>query len=297
MAIWTERWSTGDGQWIGASFNRYIWNGHIFWPSYEAQGYNNNYPWSIGNTGTVNSKSSFDLTDFQVGNEAVFSHAAIRFNESTYAYWTMTWYDNLGNILYEDSYYVSQSVDPGWEWEYLFGSGIGVRPEPWPEIYYNGQYSIRSRISSLDQTKRYYITNLDTDVLTRYIGKEGHMWVEGNNLWYISEIGCKQKLLSQSTTGFVDESKAGHVWIDGSESRICWVGSISTFGKVPVFESKLADVYWSEGWDTGGPVNVGSSNAGFIWVDSWQWTILQFIDYAGRKCRIGPGYVYSGDYQ
>ena len=294
MAIWLNIAGTGDGiQYTRLSdgvFQRYIWHGHSFWPSYELQDWQEvNYEWLT--PAIYGADTTFNLTGFQSGNEVVMYVNEIHWDSGYSGQWVMEFRDWTGTVLFTADHSQTFPAPPsGYTAGVYAWIGIGVRPEPWPEIYYNGNYTAVTT-GIVSNTTNFTVYNLDTATLVRYPGKEGYMWVEDDYLWYICYMGTKVKILPQPG-GETSTSTPGAVWISDSDYRIHWVDENGIHRK-----SKLGDKYWTEGWQ-GGTNFVGTSKTGYIYArDDPGWTELHYVAYDGYLVRHGPGYVYSGDFQ
>ena len=293
MAIWLNIASTGFGIQYNANDDnhlyRYRWNAHSFWPSYENQEYDEETP--AWNTIAIYEEStSFDLTDFQPGHEVVMYVNEIRWNAGYSGQWTLEFQDPEGTTLYISEYGRTFDAPPsGWTAGSYAWIAIGVRPNPWPEIYSNGIYrAITSGIVS--NTTYFTITNLDTTLLTRYPGYEGTAWIEGENLHYISRLGTEHTMLAQPGEE-TSAGVAGAIWMSNTEYRIHWTDENGVARK-----SKLGDRYDVESRH-GGRHYVGESKKGYFWARySPGWTTLHGICYDGYLTRFGPGYLHnSGD--
>lgn len=293
MSVWINKVGTGDGFyfdiWPSGVYNRYIWYGHSFWPSYENQGFDGSATYTYDTLHLYNASTSYNLTDFQVGHEVILYLLEFRYDVSFYGALYMKFVDDEGTVLfladYSGTYTTSGATNGCYSW-----IATGVRPQPFPEIWKNGTYyAITSGFVS--NTTAFTIFGLDETRLTRYPGKEGTMWVEGNYLWYISAIGCKHFILPEPG-GETSTASPGAVWISSGDYRIHWCDSTGIHRK-----SKLGDKYWTESWD-GGDHYVGTSRTGYAFARSYLgWTELQYVAHDGYLVRHGPGYVHTGDYQ
>ncbi len=294
MSIWIQQSETGKGityKYGGTTYN-YVWNGHSFWPSFQDQGFpNGNFDWGTYNT--TGTTSSFNLSGFQVGNEAVLYLLEIRWDAGYSGYVEIECFDPDGTVVYNAVYSGFPDPGPGSTAAKAIWAAIGVRPKPWPEIWSNSS-NYRWVVTGIVSSTRYFTTyNLDLNVMYRYYNREGHVWVSGEYLWYMSSIGCKHYIRHDGNWhGFPGTSKSGYVWIDDSEYKICWVDETGYTRKC-----KRGDKYWITGW-TGYSVNVGSSNKGYFWVsENPYWTKVQFVAYDGYLIRVGPGYTGAADMQ
>ena len=293
MAIWNNIATTCFGVTYQNAGNNnwytYRWNGHSFWPSYEAQGFvEGSYVWNT--VSAYGQTTSFNCSGFQSGNEVVMFLNEIRWDAGYSGYWTLSFEDAYGTELFSRDY--SGTFDappPGYEsglWAWI---GIGVRPQPWPELWRNGTYyAISTGVAPSSTT--FTVSNIASDTLVRHPGSEGYMWVEGQNLCYICAMGTKVKILAQPG-GEVSVASQGYVWISNNSYRIYWVDATGVMRK-----SKLGDRYWTEGWDEGTEY-VGTFSTGYTYVRSNPgWTELHYVAYDGYLVRHGPGYV-NGDMQ
>jgi hypothetical protein len=289
MSIWLNIASTGFGVEytdLGGTFRRYRWNAHSFWPSFNLQNYNDvSYEWDT--LALYNPTTTFDLTNFQVGHEVVLYLIEIRWDSGYSGAITIEFEDNVGTTLYTATFnYDFAEPLPGYIRGMYSWAAIGVRPQPWPELYYNGTFYAKTS-GIVTNTTAFTVNNLDTSVLTRYPGKEGTMWVEGDYLWYISKIGCKHYVLPQPG-GEQSTASPGSVWISNTDYRIHWCDQNGIHRK-----SKRGDKYWTEGWNSGTKF-IGTDKIGYTFMRSSPgWTEFHYVAYDGYLVRHGPGYVHS----
>ena len=242
----------------------------------------------------LNQTRSFNLTGFLVGHEVVMQLLVVEYDTDQDGWIYMKVKDNSGNIIYSSSYYMS--AEPGGlTYQRYMWLAIGVRPEPYDEIFYNGTY-IAEVTGLVTSYFTFTVSNLSAEAMSRHAGHQGHIWVEGNYLCFISQIGGKQMIYGYPSVTYVGTDHTGHIWVSDDEYRLYWV---DTSGYVRF--SKLADHYFFESGDSGpsggaSTANVGVGNKGKIWVDLYEWTYIKFIAWNGQKCRISNGSTFE-DYQ
>lgn len=266
---------------------KYVWNAHSFWPSFELQGFQE-ASFDEGTLDTVGTATSFNLSGFQVGNEVVLYLVELDFTSGITGYVTLSFEDKYGTEVSSADYYYS------WFGGYMYWIAMGVRPNPYPEIWYNGTFYAKVETpAGTSDTHSFSVNNLDTSVLTRYYDSDrGKMWVEGDYLWYISYLKCKHYIRHNNEFPlYVGTSDAGKIWIDDDEYRLKWIDENGYLRK-----SKRGDKYWTEGWDAGDKY-VGTGSTGRIFCrESPGWTEIHYVAHDGYLVRHGPGYVgTSGD--
>ncbi len=275
----------------------YIWNAHSFWPSYEDQSCDPDATW-CGTPVKYGSTTSFVLSDFQVGNEVVMTIFCLHVDGplSISGDVRIRYVDSEGTVTNTWYYYFSFSVPSGyWEESYAWAA-IGVRPKPWPEIWNNSYgYRVEAKGTSggwtgIDITQYYAINYLDTTNVNSS-HTPGYMWVEGERIAFVGNIGAKIFIGHDGTSSFVGTDKIGHMWIE--DDRLGYIDANGYKRK-----TKRGDKYWINGWE-GSAVYAGASAVGHIWVmgsASPYWTKIGFVGEDGYVYRMGPGYVH-GDQQ
>ena len=245
-----------------------------------------------------NEATSFDLTGFSPGFEAmvgfvVFSvenTGATTYNINTLirARWTDPSLNTINYFAYDVPWVYS--LAPG-DWTgYEFGGNVGVAS--W-EIGGNGNYHFRSSLTGVPDTATHdtpvTITNCpSTSMLPS--GKEGYIWVEGDNLCYVNYNLWKHSMIGLNV-GYVDVNKAGYFWMDTS-SVLHWIGD-SGDEFIAEWEVQQFASTWSN--SATHATNAGTSKRGYMWVDNeFGNTHLAYIGYNGYKFLTGAGdYPYS----
>ncbi len=116
-------------------------------------------------------------------------------------------------------------------------------------------------------------------------GKEGYIWVEGNNLCYICADRWKHTMVG-NIQSYVDTAKAGYIWGDANNDLL-WIGS-NGYKYTNKWKVKQFASFYSNG-----PTHeeyAGTSKKGFIWVDDeFGQTHLSYIGDDGYKYLTGAG--------
>lgn len=287
---------TGYG--MSTDIGTYRWNGHAFNPNGEGYGQTWN-PWEEDwyGIGIYSAQSSFNVGNFQYGNEVVLYLIDFESDKRDSGYINFTWYDPFDEPLLSMS--IPWSV-PAAEYWYSAWVGIGLKHDRWgyKEIWTDGDYYVEADITYDDDTKHHYtqkfftITNCE-ELAYRpgdyppYVGK---IWVEGTDLCYICWQGYKMIAKSDGSSEIAGEEYAGKIWVEGE--KIAYVDSSGVKRK-----TKRGDPFGHHDWDEL-PEAPGTDYSGCIWVNDYMSdTYLMFIDESGVKRRVGAGYVLSGDYQ
>jgi hypothetical protein len=138
MALTLNFANTGLG--LSSYIGIYRWNGHSFNPSCDSD-YQSWNPWTQAWDGVAiyGATSSFDLSGFRYGNEAIL--AAIKFTSSVVDSGTFYfyWYDPDNNLLFT---FLGSWSCPGVDFWYAAWSGIGVKAGTAQEIWKNGTYHV-----------------------------------------------------------------------------------------------------------------------------------------------------------
>jgi len=276
----------------------YRWNAHSFWPSYEDQACDPDAAW-CDTPKKAGSTSPFDLTDFQVGHEVVMTILCVRVNgpDSKSGEIRIRYIDPERTVTDTWYYYFSLSPDAGgWSEQYAWVA-IGVRPEPWPEIWNNSPfYRVEAQgydgWSDLYRIQYYTTKNLDTTNVNSDC-KVGYIWVEGEMIAFGGDIGAKIFINHDGSSSYVGTEYAGRIWIEDTD-KLSYIDRNGYKRK-----TKRGDKYWITGW-MGSAVYAGSTaKAGYFWVWGWPspyWTKVGFVGIDGWVYRMGPGYL-SGDSQ
>jgi hypothetical protein len=124
-------------------------------------------------------------------------------------------------------------------------------------------------------------------------GKEGYVWVEGNNLCYICSNRWKHTIVGADISSLPGVSKAGYLWLDNN--ALHWVGANGHDYAVPWNIKQFAST-WSGG--ASGPTYAGTAKYGYFWVDDeFGETHLALITSDGYKRLVGSGhYPYQPPY-
>lgn len=238
--------------------------------------------------------TSYDLTGFVPGYEICVGHAIFDFYNDTGSPYTV---DTDATVKWVDTdnstvlYYIYNSVQlyyanlpDGTYIEFWTGGNIGCAG--W-EVDVAGTYYFKSSASGTPN-----VTEVSTSVVMSNVpsttqlasGKEGYIWIEGNDLCYICANRWKHTMVGVAVgaTGLT----AGYIWIDTS-NILHWVGNdgkdYTNSWQVKQFESFYTN-------SSTGEVNAGTSKKGMIWVDNeFGSTHLSYIGNDGYKYLTGAG--------
>ena len=258
------------------------------------------YPYSMGGPFTFYNKgTSFDLSGFSPGWKiaAFFCtwhwHGPLTGSGKIYSKWR----DRYGNTLSwgANGTSVNLNLASGY-WQEVFSA---VDISGW-ELDGDGNFSVQSwcdAVSGDDISIPIMTTTVafnNVPDATTISGKEGHIWVENNNLCYIDASGWKQTMIGIDQ-GLVDVGKQGYLWIDDSMNYLHWIGSDGHDYRAEWRIQQFASTW------TNGPVderNPGVSYKGYIWVDNeFGKTHLSYIGANGYKFLTGSGhYPYQPPY-
>ena len=286
--------NTGLG--ISSTAGTFRWNGHSFNPSCDpaVQSWN---PWTQSWAGfsVFATTSSFDLTGFRYGNEAIASAVQFSSNVADYGTVVMNWYDPGVNLIFSTSVAFSMPAG-GW---YACWSGIGVKADGL-EIWENGTYTIHYVATGQHGSLSGFLSPVVSNypAATYAYGSVGDIWVEGEELAFINyqdyKTLCHNDGVAYDVAGLPDASLAGHIWLETN-------GKISYISETGYKRcTKMGDKYGNYPDPSELPGAPGTAYSGHIWVSSAFYTdsYLCFISNDGIKYRLGVGYVDAvGDYQ
>lgn len=291
------------GQWKGQSGNwcTYIWDGHSFFPTFSTNGidYDDWDHWVVGTPSVYSPKTQFYLDDYWPGNECALFFLSIGTYEGESGYVYLDFYDPSGRIYFSATWFFpSRPYDASW-WVWA-GVGVGKdffdgRPD---EVCVNGTHGVSFDALDLGISPRSYVWeahNLDLSkfnpVASNY-SQTGNLWVEGEYLYFIDGMMGKKIRIKHSghNLGDVGLANAGYIWVPASaERRLHYIDHNGIHRKTHVGDIYATYDYWEF---FGGDINVGSSNAGYIW-NYGGWAFLYFVDGDGYWVRLGAGYVYG----
>lgn len=291
----------GDGK--GDTWQTYRVNAHTFNPNTE--GGSNDYDESVSGSNrtdvrALNPKTDFDLTNFQPGHEVIMTINKLDGPDSNANGKTIgiDYEYPDGTVLFSSTDTVGQDLGDNEFW--FIWAYTGLRPAARgdasnEEIHSNETYSTRVYADGYsDINTNHTMSNLDTSLFTLHLGKEGYIWVEGENLAFISWMGTKHTMLHDgSNYGTPGSSKSGFVWIPNNSGAkyIEYVDANGTQRR-----TKLGDTMGWRGEDNM-PLSTSTSNKGYIWTcDGFNWHALMFINTDGDKVRIGNGYLNGNEY-
>ena len=271
--------------------NSFRWNGHSFNPSYQDQNFCGDYL-VFDSLSLLNPTTTFDCTGFQVGHEVMMFAYTARLPGGTQEFIENGIYDKDDKLLFGSSFFLDWGhLDPNINYEFYFFVAIGIKPDPEPEISYNGNYRATVSSPSLGGTSwQATVTNLDTDVLTRYSSDVSKVWVQGEHIYYIPFFQTKNCLLHDGTCTFTCCDYAGQIWVEGNDQRLHYIDEFGNKRK-----TKPGDKHWIEtcGFNQPCEKNVGCANAGHLWTSLHWFSKLNFVTCTGQMIRIGPGATYT----
>ena len=263
--------------------------GHSFNPSYTADwvAHINENLQAVSVTSAIGNP---DLTGFYPGTE-VITCLTVVYGPSSGCSMTHNWKHPDGSIYFSFTYNFGVIGAGGWGFAFSYN---GIKP-PLPafsepgEIFSNATYSVDSIVTDGGgtQTISFTTSNLDTSLLTLHTGYDGSIWVEGNNICFISHMGTKHIIANDGEDwGYV--GNPGAIWVNN-------VGGLSVLGYTDsnghLRYTTTADLV---GW--GGYDGLPSSGhtPGYIWAqNNFNYTYLMFIDYLGNQARISQGYMFG----
>lgn len=248
------------------------------------------------NTETTNYDLSGFVPGYEICNGATIfdfdnTGSGTPYNVDTDLY--CRWTDPSLNTLYWNAnpYHFTYTV-PAWDWyNYAIVGNIGCAG--W-EITSNDTYHFRASavgdptiaVSDTSVT----ITNCPSTARLG-AGKEGYIWVEGNNLCYITggvsgdpyEWKHTMVGVDQGDTGSTNNK--GYIWLNGT--LLEWVGSDGHKYSAAWAVQQFASIY-SNG--ATGSVDAGVGNYGYLWVDNlFGGTHMAYIGSDGYKWLTGAG--------
>ena len=237
--------------------------------------------------------TSYNLTGFDPGWEICNGCCIFDFDNnggSTYnidTNLTVKWVDHdnftvLSYIALNERF--TYSLPPSYWVEYCYAGNIGCAG--W-EIDSNNTYYFKGTAvgspniaitpTNVDFTNVPSTTQLGSD-------KKGYIWVEGNDLCFISATPWKHTILGIDVSSTPGVAKAGYMWIDNSND-LHWVGSDGHDYKVPWKIKQFASFYFN------GPTHsVSGKTPGYLWIDDeFGGTHLSYIGADGCKYLVGAG--------
>jgi hypothetical protein len=240
--------------------------------------------------------TSYDLTGFSPGYEICVATAVwdwennsgsdYYLNVNLYSRWCHTDYSNFNPAMWgANGLNYTKTISP-WEWaEYSYSQNIGCAS--W-EVTDSTDYRFTAYGSGTPDTS---VTSTDVTFsnvpsTSTLDGKDGYIWVEGNNLCLVNANLFKHTIVGIQVSTSPGTSKKGFMWIDTSND-LHWVGNNGYDYKVP-WKVKQFDSTWTNSSDH--EEYAGTSNAGYIWTDDeFGFTHLAYIGYDGYKYLAGAG--------
>lgn len=280
----------------------YRWNKHSFWPTSNIAAGNTwdyfaNPPSSWDEYGEIyiyTATNTFNLAGFQQGNEAVIGIWVNEVEVDTYTThtWTFSFEDPEGTVFQSNG--DSGGIDTGsyrlFTW---MGTGVKYFNCPYgPEIWCNGTYKLKYSITftpggTYSNEYSFVVSNYPTATLIADYANIGMIWIYGENLYYISYMGCRHYINHDGNTyGFAGVSNSGHIWVHNTEhGRLYWVDQSGY-----VRRSKKGDRFGFGGAVTPDvPDTPGAGNAGHIWQCGYpEWTNIVAVGADGYSYRYGP---------
>ena len=304
MAWSLYRHYTGNGIFkaYGGTGYTYIWNGHSFNPPFQDQlgisqaTYVNQVDYDISNCywAVPSSVTSFNLTGFQTGNEAICSIGVFHCdNTGDVSKSAVARYKKSdGTVLLTWTYTLPSDSVGNWAWVWFFW-GFGVRTQSAEEIDYNGTFYSEllldgSSVSNITLTT----SNLDTaNVTTSYYSNRGHLWVDSDKLYFINGNGRKMYAYNDGSS-YGSGADPGAIWISstGGDYHIYYADSAGFVRRTKNGSnySELTDASLG---------STSTANAGYIWVDSGDDHYIYAVAQDGKIIRIGAGYRGASDMQ
>jgi len=294
----TVSWSLSMGCGLQTTTPSCTWplNGRSFNPP-------DNYPTNTW-ANVWGATSTFDLTNFWVGNEVALAFIGIYVSpgDSYAGYAEWCWFRGASNYGFYDRYFNIDGGASGFcAWGFAY---TGVKPFCDAEICCNGQYCVKTCLEDIGySTACFCICCLQSCRLCKYpASAAGSIWVQDTCLGY-TPVGCsnwpgypctwRSIILNDGLThGGAGINKAGSIWVEsGGGCRLYWVDCNGCIRR-----SKQGDSLGYHCYDAM-PCNAGAGKAGYIWAQSgFQDDAIFFIDSTGQKIRIGVGYLYGDCY-
>jgi len=296
MSITTNTFGTGLG--ITGSPGTYRWNGHAFNPTSDTtDGYQT---WDCFNVSSSSrptlsgATSSFSLTNYKYGHEVALTLLAFTSSIDDNGTATITIYDPSSAVI-GGPFSMDWSAGAG-GWWYLW-YGVGIKNDGYyTEVTSNGTYTSSYEItyngggSSKTGSYNWTVTNIPTRTSSSNVGA---LWVEGDNLCFMSAQDTKIVCANDGTSYATGISPTGNIWLE-TDGKIAYVDS-SGVKRMTKKGDRYGNPYQGS---TEVPSTPGSTFSGAIWAsNSFDDTYLMFISNNGVKYRLGVGYYTTGDYQ
>ena len=276
-------------QTVSYGIETYCWDGYSFAPSFCYQNWHND-SFCVNTPSLRNPHSTYDHTDYWPGHESLFHWTYFCFCDCFCGIMCNRTYDPCGNLQFTYSYFYNASLPSGYYSQNWFWAGLGVNDSNIDEIYINGRYCtcVTTGTTGLPNFTTYAcVCCLDTSKLAQHTGDEGHIWVEGDNIWFIGDRGSYAHCVkNDGSSTFVGLAHAGSIWV-GTGDYLEYVDS-SGYKR----RTHVGDPYGICGAITCGCCDVGTANKGYIYVNS-NWVFLYFVNCSGKLIRLGNGFVYG----
>lgn len=275
--------------WFKTNFNMPV-------PNYSIGGTYNRY---LANITYLSEQTTYDLSGFIAGFEICNAVGIFDFeNDSGSSYnintnISVAWRDAALNVLV--GVFTSPFVTtlPAGYWTSVWlSANIGVAH--WEVSSARGStYYFRANASGTPN-----ISTVSTTVTMNNIpstssnGTPGYIWVEGNNLCYVTggDSGYPTDYRKQTMVGVQSGytgASAGYMWIDTSTHKLCWIGS-DGYKYVAKWCVQQYASFYSNG--ATGATFAGTTKAGYIWTDrEFGQTHLAYIGSDGYKYLTGGG--------
>ena len=274
----------------------YYVTGHSFNPSYSS---NWNYVYSGGaySVYSVSPFSSIDLTNYYPGTEVALAVLSGSGESGTSVF--MRWYNPNGTLYYEYdfNYFVSGSI---WTFSYTgikpINNKSGTINDVYGEIYLNGTYTVMGGVLPYggSGSATFTASNINSSRMALNYGHEGMIWVDGQNIHFISWLGVEIIVANDGVNyGNAGGTTTGSIWVPDTPGAtyLCYV-DFSGF----IRHTKNGD---TAGWAGMSGLPSSGHIPGYIWAQGGggDYTYIMFINYDGNQVRLSSGYMFSGNFQ
>ena len=272
---------------VSVGWQNYCWDGYSFFPTYGYQGWVND-SFCVNTPSMLNTHSTYDHTNYYPGHESVFHWDFFCYCDCFCGIICHRFYDPCGNLVTNYSYWYNASPPPTYYSQTWFWVGWGINNTSLDEIYINGRYCscVTTGTTGLPSFTDYScVCCLDVCRLC-HVYTPGYVWVEGENIWFISGLCWQNCIKHDGSSTFVGTAHAGSIWV-GTGNYLEYVDCSGYKRKTHV-----GDPYGVDGGTHYCCCDVGSGNKGFFW-DRDNWAFLYFINCSGKMIRLGNGFIYG----
>lgn len=247
----------------------------------------------------LSEQTTYDLTGFIAGYEICNGAAVWDWENNSGSTYTVSsdlsvaWRDSSLNLLVGPyTNYYTITVAP-FQWQsYWLGANIGVAH--WEVSNAKGStYYFRANSTGTPAVGTVSTTvTMNNIPSTSSNGTPGYIWVEGNNLCYVTggdsayPTDYRKQTMVGVQSGYTGAT-AGHLWIDTSTQKLNWIGSDGYKYVAKWCVKQFASLYQN---GPTGATFAGTSKAGYIWADrEFGQTHLAYIGSDGYKYLTGGG--------